>query len=313
MNCGEVFVTTTNEVRLEISTECSYSCRFCPHSEKLTRKKEIMSNDLFKSLLLKVKNQAPQITDLTLSGLGESTLDKDLLKKVEFAINEGYKIHILSNGSIISIGRLKRLIDLRVSDLRFSVHAVDSNKYNYVVGRRVNINSIIEKIEKSYLYSRNKNTKIIVTSDIIDQTLDQIEKIKQKFLLITDLLEIWRVHNWADGFNFRNRDREKTTCGRPFHGPLQIQVDGTVNACGFDYDGKLLLGDLKNQSLKEIFNSDEYKRISDFHSDINSRDDIICNGCDQLREDLGSVIFNSKYNAKDRVGKTSTNYKDLEK
>lgn len=304
-------MTTTNEVRIEISTECNYQCIFCPHSLSLNRKKEIMSNDMFFELLTKVNKEAPQITDLTLSGLGEATLDKDLVKKIEYAKHLNYNIHILTNGSIISIGRIKQLLNIGISSIRFSVHAVDDNKYGLITGRH-GFDRVFRKIEEAFIFSRGTNTKIIVTSDIIHETEDQIEKIKNMFLPITDLLEIWKVHNWADAFNFRSKERQKQTCGRPFHGPLQIQVDGTVNACGFDYDGELLLGDLKTQTLEEMFNSDEYKRIIDFHSNINSWDDILCNGCDQLRTDLDSVIYNSRYDAINRMGKTSTNYQKLD-
>jgi len=170
----------------------------------------------------------------------------------------------------------------------------------------------LKKIEHSFILSRDSNTRIIATSDIIKETEDQIELLKEELISITDLLEIWKVHNWSNAFEFRSKERQKLSCGRPFRGPLQVQVDGTVNMCGFDYNGELLLGDLKSQSINDIFNSEEYKRIVDFHSDINSWDDLLCNGCDQLRNDLGSVIYNSKFKPEDRVGRLSTNYQRLD-
>ena len=71
------------------------------------------------------------------------------------------------------------------------------------------------------------------------------------------------ITGWT-GRDYRTIKKEQLkTCGRPFNGPLQVQVDGTVNMCCFDYNGKLLLEDLNAQSLAEIFNSVAYKKIRD--------------------------------------------------
>src|SRR6056297_301459 len=102
INFGELSVTSTNEVRIEISTSCNYRCVFCPQLKSFKRKREIMSNELFQFLLLKVKRECPQITDLTLSGLGEAATDNQLLEKVEYAKTLNYKVHILTNGSLLS-------------------------------------------------------------------------------------------------------------------------------------------------------------------------------------------------------------------
>jgi radical SAM protein with 4Fe4S-binding SPASM domain len=95
---------------------------------------------------------------------------------------------------------------------------------------------------------------------------------------------------------------------------LQIQVDGTVNMCCFDFEGKLLLGDLKTQSLEEIFSSTEYIKIKEMHeTGALQFSNLICANCDQIR-DCGKdiVIYNNKFSKEERIGKTSTNYRSVE-
>ena len=122
-------MTNTNEVRIEVSTHCNFLCKFCPHSIKFKRNQEVMSNSLFEKLLTKVKVEAPLINSLTLSGFREAFLDKDLINKIECAKDMNYDIHILTNGSLLSKGKIKNLIELGIKSLRFSVHAVDNNSY----------------------------------------------------------------------------------------------------------------------------------------------------------------------------------------
>ena len=100
------------------------------------------------------------------------------------------------------------------------------------------------------------------------------------------------------------------SCGRPFRGPLQVQVDGTVNMCCFDYDGHLTLGDLKTQSLQEIFSSPMFQKILECHTTGNFKDSgLICENCDQRNADKSDVmVYNSKFNIKERVKQLSTTY-----
>jgi hypothetical protein len=118
----------------------------------------------------------------------------------------------------------------------------------------------------------------------------------------------------VNGRNYRKVQTEKLkTCGRPFKTPLQVQVDGTVNMCCFDFDGKLTLGDLKRQSLSEIFSSPLYKAIVQCHeSGEYTGSGLICENCDQRNKDKADVmIYNSKFEIKTRVGQVSTTYKKI--
>jgi hypothetical protein len=54
--------------------------------------------------------------------------------------------------------------------------------------------------------------------------------------------------------------------------------------CCFDYDGQWLLGDLKVQTIKEIFNSEAFLNLEESHMTGNFNNDIICNICDQRIE-----------------------------
>jgi len=83
--------------------------------------------------------------------------------------------------------------------------------------------------------------------------------------------------------------------------------------CCFDFDGKLLLGDLKKQSLKEIFASPAYEKIVSCHATGDYKgSELICEKCDQRNKDKSDVmIYNSKFDIDERVHKVSTTYQDV--
>jgi radical SAM protein with 4Fe4S-binding SPASM domain len=168
---------------------------------------------------------------------------------------------------------------------------------------------VLDIIQYAYQCSRFTDTKIVVTGEIIDINEDDVENLKH--FQYADEIELWRPHNWASWGEYRSGDIVKTTCGRPFNGPLQIQVDGTVNMCCFDFNGDLEIGDLKTQTIEEIFTSDAYMEIYNHHKNGTvTESNLLCKNCDQLKDSGSVLVYSTK--GDDRVGKLSTTYKSLD-
>lgn len=307
-------IPQSNEIRIEVTTSCNYNCILCPR-EKLTRKIETMSLELFKSIFDKINSETSQYNTLTFPGMGEPLLDESLDDKIIYAKKRGFSVLILTNGSLLTVDRFKRLEDIGVESIRVSIYGDSPESYNAVHG--IKNKDLFHRIKHNLtdIAKVKKTTKLLVTYNVVEDynesTLKSwIEYWKDK----VDLLEVWRPHNWVDGRNYRVVEQKKlNTCGRPFSTPLQVQVDGTVNMCCFDFDGKLLLGDLKKQTLKEIFESPIFNKIMECHTKGNYEGSgLICENCDQRNEDKSDVmIFNSKFSAKERVWKVSTTYQEL--
>lgn len=303
----------TREVRIETCTHCNYSCVFCPHSSfSFKRKKEIMSLDLYKYILKKLMIEAPYINETTISGFGESFLDKSLMQKIEYSRELGYRVHIVTNGSFLSDGIIDELIKLDVSDIRISLHSIISDNYEKITKANKGLHKkIMQSIE--YIIKNKIKTKIILTVEQIDINKEEISSIINFYKDRIDLLEIWTPHNWVNTFSYRTGSIVRSTCGRPINGPLQVQVDGTVNMCCFDFNGELLLGNLKVQSLKEIFSSKKYLDLKNAHyNGTLDCSDYICKNCDQRMDQSNIIIYNSQFKGKDRIGRTSTTYSKIE-
>lgn len=303
--------TTSNEVRFETSTLCNYKCQFCPHHISFSRKKEIMSYDLFISLLEKVKEQLPQITECTISGFGEALLDKDIINKFVYAKYNGYNIHLLTNGSRLTEENIDDLLLMGINDIRISLHTLNTHNYMSITkAKEKDHYHVVNIIDYIVNHKNKKKTNLIITADIVKENEGDVQELIDELSEKVDVLEIWKPHNWSDWANYRNGRKKKTTCGRPWNGPIQIQVDGTVNMCCFDYNGKLTLGDLKTQTFSEIENGEMMQKIRSLHKGSEEKN-LICEKCDQLYDLKDIVIYNSKFDSQDRIGKLSTTYKEI--
>lgn len=306
-------IPESSELRFEVTTRCNYNCIICPRG-KLTRKKETMSFDTFKFLFGKIIHESSQFNTVTFPGMGEPLMDDTLDEKIIYAKEKGFTVLLLTNGSLLSVKRFKRLEDIGLDSIRVSIYGDSPESYSAV--HRVK-KDMFQKIKRNLteISEIKKHTKLLLTYNVVDgYNNSSLDSWIAYWNDRVDLIEVWHPHNWVDAKAYRTVQREKlTTCGRPWKTPIQIQVDGTVNMCCFDFDGKLLLGDLKRQTLSEIFESPTFKKIEKHHSNGGFEDSgLICASCDQRNKDKSDVmVYNSKFDISERINKVSTTYVDL--
>lgn len=306
-------IPKNSDMRIEVSTRCNYNCVICPH-DTLTRKKEIMTLELFKELFNKVVKETGQYTTLTFPGMGEPLLDNTLDEKIKYVKKKkpDMEILILTNGYLLTPKRFKILETIGVTSIRVSFYGHDAETYSLVHG--VTNKKIFEMVKQNLIKIcglKNK-TQLLLTFNIVEGVNDNVLNDWISFWTQkADLVEVWRPHNWAGAKKYRMVQNSKLkSCARPFNGPLQVQVDGTVNMCCFDFDGKLTIGGLKSQSLKEIFSSQLYEKIKKCHESGNyEQSGLICENCDQRNSEKADVmVYNSKFNVNERVKMLSTTY-----
>jgi wyosine [tRNA(Phe)-imidazoG37] synthetase (radical SAM superfamily) len=307
-------IPKNNEMRIETTTKCNYNCVICPR-DRFTRIKETMSLELFETLFKKIVLETRQYNTLTFSGFGEPLLDPTLDDKIRFAKNYNFDVLILSNGSLLTAKRFQELENLGVKSIRVSMYGITPETYARVHGLANSAQFENIKTELTRIAEIKKTTGLILTYNVVEGVNDRdTEKWIEYWKDRADLIEVWRPHNWVNGREYRPVQEKKVkTCGRPWNTPLQVQVDGTVNMCCFDYNGSLLLGDLNNQTLTEIFDSDRFKKILHHHKTGEfTGSHLICKNCDQRNATKTHVMeYNSKFKIEDRVEKLSTTYTDL--
>ncbi len=344
-------IPSSSEVRIEVSTKCNYNCVICAR-DTLTRAKEIMPTERFKYYVNKIIKETDQYDTLTFSGFGEPLMDngkkitdilklctkdnekifevrdkdlvrhrvwrvrdKDFIKKAEIAKRFGFDVLLLTNASLLSTKLFKQINEVGLESIRISFYGMNADSYKTV--HNVNGDVFFERVRDTLteICSMKRTTKIIFTYNVVPGANDRdVHDWIRYWEPIADLLEVWRPHNWVDGRDYRRvKPKKLDTCGRPFNGPLQVQVDGTVNICCFDYNGKLFLGDLKSQSLSEIFSSEAYRKIKKCHLTGNFEGSgLICEKCDQRNHDKSDImVYNSKFDINERVRMVSTIYNKL--
>jgi hypothetical protein len=267
-----------------------------------------MSEELYMKILDRM-DEVGQYDTITFSGIGEPLMDATLEQKVKLAHGRGYKVMVLTNGYHLTPRRAKKLMDAGCTSFRVSVFGVTPATYGMAHGTR---SSDLYLTRANILAALDGTAEIILTFNVIpDVNEHEVDEWIATWEPIVDLVEVWHPHNWVSAKLYRRiQDEKLVTCGRPFNGPLQVQVDGAVIMCCFDTNGELLLGDLKTQSIEGVFNGEEYKHLRSNH--VDGRHTLtICQHCDQRNADkMDIMVYNSRWeDLGDRVERTSTTYR----
>ena len=277
------------EVRIETTNLCNARCMICPR-EKMTRKQVTMGYEHFKDLVDQAKKLGANL--ISPFGYGEPLLDPTICEKIEYCTSRRLDTFITTNASMLDGDMAFDLLKAGLTKIRFSVHG-KHDLYNKV-HQKLNYKDVIAKINDFVVMSQVRfKDKCEYHVSVIPMNDESIDDIKADWPENLFKLEIWKPHNWTDGKNYRQiTDKRKKTCGRPARGPVQINADGKMIVCCFDFDGKLVVGNTYKNTIEEILKGSNFKFIRKRHETGNVKG-LICETCDQLNEGDTSLLYST--------------------
>lgn len=295
------------EVRIETTTHCNANCTICPR-DKFTRIKTTMPYSHFRKLVKQAVDLDAKL--ISLFGYGEPLMDGGLVDKIALCTLNGLDTFITTNGSMLSESRAHSLLSAGLKKIRFSVHGMEENyekvhrglKWRKVFG---NISKFCAINEVDYLGRCRTAVSVIPMHNECPYLFRYLWENK------VDELEIWRPHNWGDSKDYRVQNEKKRTCGRPFNGPIQINADGTMMVCCFDYNGVLTVGDTYKNTIEEILKGEPFNKIRWLHENDLHRG-TLCEHCDQRNIEEQSPLLYSNVDPSCSVGRTSSTKFKLE-
>lgn len=265
------------EAAIEITNHCNLSCRMCPHS-KMKREKGIMNYELFCAIIdqLRVRSEF-----VFLYGTGESLLVENFFDYASYAVKSGLKTCLSTNATMLSDDRVERLID---SGIDFIVLAIDgTTKETYdKIRKGAHFEETVQRCKKLLQEKIRKKSR----TDVIVQFI-MTEENREESLRLRDLFtpEQQRAINqfrlkplyesYAQGIN---NVVHKHPCFFLWNF-ISIAWNGDVQLCCMDYDCSHSLGNVRSNSIQDIWNSAEIRRLRALHLACRHDDVALCRTC----------------------------------
>lgn len=257
------------KVYIEITNTCNLSCDFCIKNK---RNNKFMSINEFEIILKKLKGLTNY---LYFHILGEPLLHPKINELIDLATSYGYKINITTNGYLID-----KIIDNKnINMINISLHSYNE-KYNIpldiylsnifkVVDNLINNNTLVNL----RLWVNNKyNNDIIKQINEYYHTNIKLEKCTIKKNLYLDFNKNFI---WPD-LNNNYYNKLGKCYGLITH--FGILVDGTIIPCCLDSEGIINLGNIFNNNINEVLNSNRcINIINNFKN--NKKVEELCKHC----------------------------------
>lgn len=277
------------KIYIEITNVCNLSCNFCP---KTSRKYEFMQEDAFEKIIKSIKGYTEHVY---FHLMGEPLLNKNLKRFLEISGENGLKVNITTNGTLINEVKDVLINSTSLRQINISLHSFEANDHE----RDFNdyLNNIINFIKEV-----SDNTDIICSLRLWNldgkykgsnnMNIDIFNILQEEFNLGIDLHEVFKEKN-----SFKLRNRVYISMGEKFKWPslneeelgerafcyglrdqIGILVDGTVVPCCLDSEGSIPLGNIFTQDLDSIINCDRATAIYNGFSGRKAVEDL-CKKC----------------------------------
>ncbi len=288
------------EVRYEVTDRCNAACIMCPRDlHTHARPHGIMDLAQYKKSIDEVT--ALGARQIVLTGFGEPLIDRTLEEKISYAKGRGLRTYMISNVSLLTRERARSLIRAGLDELRASFLGMRPETYERVMVHLkfdVSMSNVLAFLEERGLYG-SKRPKLQISYIILPENETDVAAFKEFWEPRADAIEIWKPHNFGDGRNYRERLEDvgvKKSCGRPANGPLQIQWNGEVIPCCYDYNNQIILGNAFETPVMEIMNHPKYQLLRLAHREGKFNVFPYCNQCDQLLPHADVLIYTNRHN-----------------
>ncbi len=221
-----------DHVEIETINRCNGTCHFCPvNSKSDTREFKVMDWELFESII-------KQLAEINYSGKlalfsnNEPFLDQTILEKHKYAREKlpHARMHLFTNGTLL-------------------------NLENFI--------EIMKYLDELIIDNYQQDLKLIKPCREIKTYCEQHPEMKTKVTIV--LRKPYEILT-SRGGDAPNRKQllsyEKARCVLPFK-QIIIRPDGEVSLCCNDPLGKDTMGDLKQNTILEIWNNDHFKMVRD--------------------------------------------------
>jgi radical SAM protein with 4Fe4S-binding SPASM domain len=236
----------------------------CPYPF-LKRPKGEMELKIFTKIVDEVAEKSPN-SRFWVAILGEPLLGKNLVTMLRYARDKGLKhINLNTNATFLTPEMTSQLLDCGIENLHVSLDATTKETYNKIrIGGDFeasarNLEFFLVEKKKRGINSLNAIAQMI----IMDQNESEVEEFKQYWLSRGAVVKVRLKMGWGEAVT--PEDLKTAALKRDFPcawllRSVSIHWDGSFAQCDADYEGKYSPGDIKTQTIKEIWDNELAKR-----------------------------------------------------
>tara|TARA_B100001248_G_C27399780_1_gene469187 strand:+ start:13410 stop:14588 length:1179 start_codon:yes stop_codon:yes gene_type:complete len=278
-------------VLIEPASICNLRCVMCYQVDKTFTGDNIKKNsnknmmgmmnmDLFKKIIDECSNE--DVKAVSLGSRGEPMLNKNFSEMLSYISSKDnfFDVKINSNGTALNEKICHSILKSKVNILVISCDANTEDLY-----KRIRVGGNFEKLLNNIklLTSIRKkeypNSKLEIRISGVyfheEQNPAEFNKFWEDKV---DTVSFVKVQNRWDTYNNQKNLEKNNPCDFLWE-KIYVWWDGTTNPCDEDYKSLLSPGNIKDQSIKDLWNNNKLNELRKLHKDNKRITKIPCDRC----------------------------------
>jgi MoaA/NifB/PqqE/SkfB family radical SAM enzyme len=272
------------KVTIEITNACNSDCIMCPR-QSMTRPVGNMDFELYKKIVSDCGRIGVKI--IQPFNFGEPLLNKRLGDFIRYAKdNTKSRVQISTNGAMLDDEKAREIFDSGLDRINIDIDGFTKDTYEKV-RRNLDFDSVVENTERFIEMKKRLNKKVFITVSIINmkETSGEIEKFRKFWRPKVNRVLNVKYNTWTGSVSDRNTSAGN---GGKFNCPCKmlwdqmvILQDGRVALCCLDYDGKVIVGDMKRETILEVWNGKPLNSLRQKQIELKFDEIPACRACNQ--------------------------------
>ena len=261
---------------IEPTNTCNLRCTFCFVTDGMTRDGGFMDFNLFKKII----DDCTDLEHLCMHNWGEPLLHKDIFRMIEYAKNKGVNYVVMNtNGTLLTDKMINRIVNSKLDIIRFSI---DGSAETFKRVRGVKLENIEKNIKKLKIIKEKKKPelKMGVVFTVEEDTEGDAEEYINHWKKIVDHVRLQPKLITSP---------RTEVCPEPFgkdYGKLVVLWDGRVIPCCVDYNANLMIGNIQNDTIPNLWKSEKLNILREQHLKGEFPDTCAnCNECESNKAD----------------------------
>lgn len=293
---GDVVLSSKPEiVAIEGTNYCNLKCVMCPRGEPDIMRRPLghMSDDVLRAIIEKSDQFAQPCW---FHWMGEPLMNPNVFAQIELAKEKIPQVGISTNATLLHEENQQRILD---SSLDVLLIALDGDTKEVYERTRKSARFTFEEVcanAEGFLARRASQGRtrptVIMSFIVMDDNAADAESFKEHWQRLgADVVLVKTMINWGgqepevfDVLQVADR-KEKLASPRPhpckfMWESVMVTWDGKVSPCCYDFDAKMVMGDLKTQTMDEIWNGPAYVALR--RAELEGRNNCeLCANCSQ--------------------------------
>ncbi|MDP2644016.1 MAG: radical SAM/SPASM domain-containing protein [Desulfobacterales bacterium] len=254
-----------HQVLMETTSACQLRCVMCAREQALmkgTLKVDHMEEWLAMKIIEEIAAVNPK-TRFWFCFFGEPTISKQIWRRVKIAKEKKIETTIInSNGNLLTPTMCDQIIECGLDEIYVGLDAATSETYS-----RVRVRGNFEKVVQGVHYllkHKGDNLKVTVQFGVYDENEHELEQFKKYWTDLGVPIFVRPKMTWLGYLSEHyHTDENRYPCPWILDS-LPIYYNGLVPFCVVDWDNRMPVGDIKKQSITEVWQT-SYRKWQNHH------------------------------------------------